>query len=56
MYDWRIDYEQSIAAYYVGRHDLGRNLPQALLERTELPQFLVDSLTSNPGFYDLRPG
>lgn len=52
VYDWRIDYEQSISAYYVGQSDLGKRLIAALLERDDLPEYLRDNLNSNLGFYN----
>jgi glycosyltransferase involved in cell wall biosynthesis len=51
VYDWRIDYEQSISAYYVGQTDLGKRLTLALLARRDLPKYLRDNLRSNLLFY-----
>lgn len=52
VYDWRIDYEQSISAYYVGQHERGKMLIGALLNRNDLPQYLRENLTSNLSFYN----
>jgi tetratricopeptide (TPR) repeat protein len=52
VYDWRIDYEQSISAYYVGQHARGKTLTTALLKRSDLPPHLRANLTSNLRFYN----
>jgi hypothetical protein len=55
VYEWRIAYEQSICAYYVGERDLGRLLTEQLLARADLPPVLVANVTDNRRFYDLTP-
>ncbi len=52
VYQWRIAYEQSISAYYVGEPDLGRSLVAELLARTDLPPGIVANLEENLRFYD----
>ena len=37
IYSWRIKYEQSIAAWYVGQFDIGRETCEWLLAQSELP-------------------
>ncbi len=51
VYDWRIAYEQSLAAYYVGEKELGRSLTEELLGRPDLPPEFVASLQGNVRFY-----
>lgn len=52
VYEWRIAYEQSISAYYVGERDLGRALIAELLARPDLPPALVQNLHDNRRFYE----
>ena len=52
VYQWRIAYEQSISAYYVGERDLGCSLVAELLARTDLPPGIVANLEENRRFYD----
>ena len=52
VYAWRIDYEQSIAAYYVGERELGRALIDNLMRRHDLPPEIAASVESNLRFYD----
>lgn len=52
IYNWRLAYEQSICAYYVGEHELGKRLTEELLARTDVPPELVASITDNRRWYD----
>ena len=52
VYEWRISYEQSICAYYVGERALGKELIAALSARTDLPPVLAANIASNGRFYE----
>jgi tetratricopeptide (TPR) repeat protein len=49
-YEWRMAYERSIAAYYVGDRSTGRRLCEYLTTR-ELPDSIRASVESNMAFY-----
>jgi glycosyltransferase involved in cell wall biosynthesis len=51
VYQWRIAYEQSICAFYVGQPELGRTLTDELLSRQDLPADVVATLEGNRAFY-----
>jgi hypothetical protein len=51
VYQWRIDYEQSICAYYVGQRALGLELTDDLLGRGDLPPEIVTIVQNNRRFY-----
>ncbi|HVY10300.1 MAG TPA: glycosyltransferase [Mycobacteriales bacterium] len=51
VYEWRIAYEQSIAAYYAGEQARGRELTDYLLARTDLPENIRASVEDNAKFY-----
>jgi len=51
VYQWRIAYEQSISAFYVGHLELGRALTDELLRRDDLPPDVVTTLEGNRRFY-----
>jgi hypothetical protein len=51
VYAWRIAYEQSIAAWYVGEHETGRRLIEYLLARTDLPADIRASAEDNRRYY-----
>jgi glycosyltransferase involved in cell wall biosynthesis len=50
-YTWRIAYEQSITAYYVGARELGLTLTEELLERSDLPPEIAANVAENRRFY-----
>jgi hypothetical protein len=50
-YTWRIAYEQSICAYYVGETSRGNSLCRYLLSRKDLPAAERESVTANQRFY-----
>ena len=52
VYEWKIDYEESICSYYVGERDRGAALVAALLDRDDLPPAIVANLEDNRRFYD----
>jgi tetratricopeptide (TPR) repeat protein len=52
VYDWRIDYEQSICAYYLPERDFGSTLVDKLLLRGDLPPEIADSVATNRRIYD----
>jgi len=51
-YRWRIDYEQSICAYYVDQRELGLALIERLGDRHDLPPEISASVASNRRFYE----
>ena len=51
VYEWRVAYEESIAAYYLDDFDRGRRLTAALLARDDLPAEFRASVESNRRFY-----
>ena len=51
VYTWRVAYEQSICAYYVGEISPGRSLCRYLLSRKDLPAAERKSVMSNQRFY-----
>ncbi len=50
-YVWRLAYEQSICAYYVGEMERGKSLCHYLLGRAELPPAERKSVEDNRRFY-----
>jgi glycosyltransferase involved in cell wall biosynthesis len=52
VYQWRIDYELSISAYYCDARELGRTLIEELAARTDIPEVLARNVTDNRRFYD----
>jgi tetratricopeptide (TPR) repeat protein len=52
VYEWRIDYEQSLSAYYVDDKDLARTLIQRLSARTDLPSEITENMEGNRKFYE----
>jgi glycosyltransferase involved in cell wall biosynthesis len=52
VFAWRLAYERSICAYYVGETARGRALCQYLLGRPELPADIRASVEANQRFYD----
>lgn len=50
VYRWRLSYERSICAWYVGQHDTGRRLCSYLLS-IDLPPQIRDSVASNLAYY-----
>lgn len=56
VYEWRLAYEQSISAYYVGERDLGLRLVEQLLARADLPAVFRENLEQNLRFYRGAPG
>lgn len=50
-FEYMLDYELSICAFYVGQKERGRNACLKLLERTDLPQELRESCEKNLEFY-----
>lgn len=53
---WRVAYEASIAAWYVGEVDRGRRLVSFLLARDDLPGPIRESVESNRRYYHPGPG
>jgi glycosyltransferase involved in cell wall biosynthesis len=51
-YEWRIDYEQSISAYYVDERELGSALIARLLGRGDLPPEIAANVRENRRFYE----
>lgn len=51
VYTWRVAYEQSISAYYVGDLNRGRSLCRYLLARADLPSHERQSVERNQRFY-----
>jgi hypothetical protein len=51
-YEWRIDYEQSICAYYVNERELGLALIERLAGRGDLPQEIAANIQANRRFYE----
>jgi tetratricopeptide (TPR) repeat protein len=51
--EWRVAYEASIAAWYVGQFDRGRRLVSYLLSRDDLPEDVRRAVEGNQRFYDL---
>jgi tetratricopeptide (TPR) repeat protein len=51
---WRVAYEASIAAWYVGERERGRRLTTFLLSRPDLPDAIRSAVESNQRFY--QPG
>ncbi len=49
---WKMAYEQSICAYYVGEVARGRALTRYLLSRTDLPEDISASVEANRHFYE----
>ncbi len=49
---WKLAYEQSICAYYVGELARGRALTRYLLGRPDLPEDIRASVTANRRFYE----
>jgi hypothetical protein len=52
VYEWRIDYEQSICAYYLPERAYGRIMIDRLLERNDLPPEIAESVEKNRRIYD----
>jgi glycosyltransferase involved in cell wall biosynthesis len=50
VYDWRMAYERSIAAYYVGDHPTGRRLCEYLMTR-QLPPAIRESVEGNMTYF-----
>ena len=50
--EWRVAYEASIAAWYVGQAERGRRLVDFLLGRPDLPGELRQAVEANRHFYD----
>jgi glycosyltransferase involved in cell wall biosynthesis len=55
-YDWCIDYEQAIAAYHVGEHEIGLALVEKLEGRTDLPCGVVDMIGTMRQLYEKAKG
>ncbi len=51
VYQWRLAYEQSICAYYVGERELGLELTDDLLGREDLPPDIATNVRENRRFY-----
>lgn len=51
VYQWRMAYEASLAAYYLDDLDLGRRLTDELLARGDLPAEFRANIESNRRFY-----
>jgi hypothetical protein len=51
VYQWRLTYEQSICAYYVGQRELGLELTDELLRRDDLPLEIATVVRDNRRFY-----
>jgi len=51
VYDWRLAYEASIAAYYVGEHEAGLAVSRALLAGTSIPPAERRTVLDNLRFY-----
>jgi len=49
---WKVAYEQSICAYYVGELPRGRAVTRYLLGRPDLPDDIRASVTANRRFYE----
>ena len=49
---WRVAYEASIAAWYVGQVERGRRLVGYVLSRPDLPDALREAVESNRRFYE----
>lgn len=52
VYEWRLRYEQSIAAWYLGHFDVGRNTCEWLLQRDDLPADIHEVTKNNLKLYD----
>jgi hypothetical protein len=50
-YQWRIDYEESICAYYVNEKAMGRRLLDKLGARDDLPPLIAANVEENRRFY-----
>jgi Glycosyl transferase family 2 len=48
---WRVAYEASIAAWYVGQNERGRRLVSYLLSRSDLPAAIRQAVEANRSFY-----
>ncbi len=55
IYRWRMAYEESICAYYVGEHRLGLELTDELLALPDLPLAIAQSVRQNRHFYVTGP-
>lgn len=51
IYDWRLKYEQSIAAWYVGNFDVGRTSCEWLLARSDIPTNIRETTYKNLNLY-----
>ena len=51
VYDWRLTYEQSIAAWYVGQFETGRTTCEWLLARPDLPANIREVTQRNLALY-----
>jgi len=53
VYQWRIDYEQSICAFYLpNEREFGSSLVDQLMQRTDLPEVFAQSVLGNRRVYD----
>jgi hypothetical protein len=52
VYEWRIAYEQSIAAWYVGEHQAGKELLDYVLARQDLPADMRTAAENNRRYYE----
>jgi hypothetical protein len=53
IYEWRIDYEQSICAFYLPEaREFGSSLVDRLLARTDIPPVFYESVVNNRKVYD----
>lgn len=50
-YEYHLDYELSICAYYVGQRERGKKACERLLKRKDLPSILKKSVQDNSTFY-----
>jgi len=51
IYEWRLTYEQSIAAWYTGHSETGRTCCERLLARNDLPASIVEVTQRNLKLY-----
>jgi hypothetical protein len=51
IYDWRLRYEQSIAAWYTKQFEIGRTSCEWLLSRSDLPKDIQEVTAKNLELY-----